>query len=58
MFNLTFTSQATVMYVVEGVSSLTDTNWASVQTVTATGAVTAVSLSMTEPMMFYRVRSQ
>ena len=58
VFNLTFTSQATVTYVVEGVSSLTDTNWASVQTITATGAATSVSLSMTEPMMFYRVRSQ
>ena len=58
MFNLTFTSQENVAYVIEGIGSLTDTNWTSLQTLTATGSVMTASQPMTGSTMFFRVRSQ
>jgi len=58
MFNLSFTAQTNITYVLEGRNSLMGTNWAILQSLTATGTVMATSQSVTGPMMFYRVRSQ
>jgi len=58
MFNLSFTAQTNVTYVLEGKNSLTGTSWTSLQTVTATGTNMAVHQQMTSPIMFYQVKSQ
>jgi probable HAF family extracellular repeat protein len=57
-FDLSFNAQTNVTYIIEGNSSLANGNWTAFQTLTATGINMTVSQPVTEPIMFYRVRSQ